>query len=478
MDFVDALSPVFQRRRQPLSEDEPPSPEVEELPPDTFCAPVRDEKGDHCTFVDWAIKERVQIQGWSISIHDETQHSLAAMERFVSHTTPRETPCLQDAMYFWQYPSHHRPAQPAGGKPRAQGIGKLGRQVPKAKGGRRGRDAEREAEVLASDSEIQEWRVAFRSLFFKWLALHSQQAATNGDLSIDAMSIADDYFYSLSKHQSVLFRWNTTDSDELVPEIILSSSTPALRRKLIAMGVSLSLVTNMNGLGTEWDESLLHDLDGLPSCADSHDEDLEGMKKSKTVGGASVRVSKPTRKKTAISPRLIPPLLVKGAPDCLAFYEVYLNTVGCVMEKYASPLVITEVPTLLCRKVGPFVNSTMKQQGLFVNEEASNHSAEISGFLLPCAVRQIAGSLAESRTQDTGSSEAGILHFKTLCPTITGKFAVEGSTGSPSCAGFNSAAFLSGMLGDRRFIHCPNGKVVNSMVLDESDPPRWMCKTE
>jgi hypothetical protein len=239
-----------------------------------------------------------------------------------------------------------------------------------------------------------------------------------------------------------------------VPEIILSSSTLSLREKLRSMGVKLMLVERWNGMkkGEVLEENelvrsstsssasataattkkLANDNDDASSSPNVKAE-LVALRRAQASGetvGADVSISiKPVTNNNnwlLKSPKRIPPLRVTGIDDCSAFFEVYYNTCGQIGTRAigSSPHLSSspppelglhhDVPLLLCRKLGPFLHSSVKS--LLTTKKrkfrATTHdgygdgyaSINIHDILLPCAVHDLICALVWAMKADEQAS--------------------------------------------------------------------------
>jgi hypothetical protein len=121
----------------------------------------------------------------------------------------------------------------------------------------------------------------------------------------------------------------------------------------------------------------------------------------------------------------IAPLVVSGWDHCAAFIEVYGNFFGNVHaagsndsnNKGSSS--DSKLPTLLCRKLGPFEHASLQTLTLVQEkghdaETMSNSRLVVEGTILPCAFRQVVTAVASGMTvlktnnDDSETQQAGV----------------------------------------------------------------------
>jgi hypothetical protein len=363
------------------------------------------------------------------------------------------------------------------------------------------------------ETRAHEWQEAFRSLYMSWMEQIRQlncrtRAHAENDAHLVVQQVSDLYFYATGKGHTVLFRVgverrretsssHTTVPQEalndgmarFVPEIIISSSTLKLRDKLRSMGVQLMLLDNWQSLkrGVFKEEDLTRSLQPLSTSVKLQQQDnspsiqaeLVALRRAQAFGqtvGADVSVrvhsrvggghSLPSR-----SPKRIPPLYMTGLDDCAAFFEIYYNTFG---DMRAGNLYFhskanewpQDVPLLLCRKLGPFLHSTLKSArstmrqtktvafGECASDPPASTLLSLQGYILPCAMRDIISASVNvllaneaSRDDDEGKSAvevenmAGTHHFAIRPTAYSGEDAAgnvkPGTIGSYSSKGMN-----------------------------------------
>jgi len=313
--------------------------------------------------------------------------------------------------------------------------------------------------ALFWETRAREWREAVRSLYMIWMERIRQLNAIlrgrnrSSSSSLDecwVQQICDLYFYGTGQGHTVLFRVGverhfqqqddgSTTTLRLVPEIVLSSSTLALREKLRSMGVTLMLLDSWHGMKGEFEEeAMVRSTQSMAAAAaeasarqleDSSPNikaELVALRRAQVFGqtvGADVSVQVHAKKNgsnnlPSRSPKRIPPLYMTGMDDCAAFFEVYYNTCGQMgMGKLGSGNnnnnnnnkkahgLSHDVPLLLCRKLGPFLHATIQSvrsstrtSKTFGGGGVKDHQQppattssiiELQGHLLPCAVRDL-----------------------------------------------------------------------------------------
>jgi hypothetical protein len=381
-----------------------------------------------------------------------------------------------------------------------------------------------------------EWQEAFRSLYLSWIQAVRRLADKWDDEDVPKESdIADTYFYACGKGHTILFRVgihqsNDDDDDDnldteernrpevkLVPEIVISSSTRQTREKLRSMGVKLVLLERWEDAEGEFHENIIQ-----PEHANEHTgadaspavkEELAALRRAQVYGqtvGADVKVTtKPRATMRFRSPKGIPPLVVSGEDECAAFFEVYLNSLGQIgfgtpQAWHASDLPF-DVPRLLCRKLGPFLHSSM--QSLDLKKKRSNAMAksdgsldehvsiELRGILLPCAVRDLVcaviNGMLVSETQSNSSSDdsskvnADSQNLIVRANAFDGEElqAIQGTIGSHSSVWLNGKADFWGHLQEgyedgKTVQQCRYGEVLMMAVWDSTRPSALAYKLD
>ena len=299
--------------------------------------------------------------------------------------------------------------------------------------------------LMDSPTEIirrrrSEWAEAFRSVYYTWLErIDELRVASHRSLSVD--KVARTYFYLVSPSQTILFRCQVQylggDDVEakdtactINPVILLSSTTPGLRSELRHMGVSIYVLDDLS-TGNLFDESIF-DIkpEELKQSKAEEDEarkvrdELEALRRAGAQGhtaGAEVSISI-GRKKGVISQeaegkeddQIFRPLYVKGDEDCMAMYELLLNTRGRLFcNEDDNDGDESDVPLLLHRSLGPTKNALvgtlsetmrldenydelkmMRNREVKTSDEAApddeiSGKLQINGPILPCAVRDL-----------------------------------------------------------------------------------------
>ncbi|GAX13310.1 hypothetical protein FisN_17Hh251 [Fistulifera solaris] len=361
------------------------------------------------------------------SQHDNTQHQLedASMQ-------------WQQGLFYWQYPValpdqassrddtvHSRKSANAS----TSSLSRMGfsrsNSMP-ALAFTKGAQSKTSGADLHSARE-KEWQESFTSLYTSWIErvkMQCEKQMENDDAF--AEEVAATYFYAQRKEHTVLFKVGISSESsklvkaELVPEIIISSITPEQREKLRPLGVTWRMLERYSRKNNTFDEqptqSAGKENQGKDDTACDLDEDLVALRLAQVCGktaGADVSISA-TSRKLSPTPKFISPLFVSGFADCEKFYDVYHRTCGKfffndtikkdpkINPSKANGL-SPELPLLLCRKLGPFLNASLKQLEVHYSNLEAEHSpgayydaAEVSGILLPCAVRSLIHAASQS----------------------------------------------------------------------------------
>lgn len=393
------------------------------------------------------------------------------------------------------------------------------------------------ATVAANDSKIfmerrkREWQEAFGSLYNKWIQ-HVRRLADewqDEELGGGWNEVADTYFYASGKGHTILFRAGANlveqgsgpAETQLVPEILISSSTRQVREKLRSMGVKLFLLEGWEDAEGEFHEGVIHPsqtqageqlgVDASPALK----AELAALRRAQVFGhtvGPDVSVTTKRRSgPRSRPPKSIPPLVVSGEDDCSAFFEIYLNTLGQIgagtpQAWHASDL-SQDIPRLLCRKVGPFLHSSMqsldlrKKQSVSLadNDQTANDkqiSTELRGILLPCAVRDLVGAAVGSMIADESQMDEhrdnspkdktnAENHLVVRAGTFEGDEApaIQGTIGSHSSVWFNGKTDMWGQIQggyeDSKAVQgCLYGEVLMMAVWDGSRPSALAYKLD
>lgn len=395
-------------------------------------------------------------------------------------------------------------------------------------------------------SRAEEWQASFRSLYRVWeqkIRDMNAEWTLNGRLDHDIVSaemikkVSETYFYALGKGHTILFRvggvrnkdrnLDTAESEatfQFTPEIVISSSSQSFRTKLRSMGVELFLLNDWNGqTGVFEEEGLLgshghsngmtQDVTASPNVL----AELLALRRAQMCGwnvGADVAVS--LKPKTAhrqgfngFSPKSVPPLLISGNDQCASFSILYSLALGQIgMSNYDSPMeakdLSFDVPLLICRKLGPFLNGSIKSITPYVKEQHAKKdpfntqtTVQIEGLLLPCAVRDLVSatiSFVLAPRVSGGKAKIIQMHSKTEENNEAHQFVVKvlvhtgdewktlnsvGMIGSHCSKRLNGSwSFLQTV--DKRIEtqNCHGDEVLNTIVWDVSHPESVAIKLD
>jgi hypothetical protein len=308
--------------------------------------------------------------------------------------------------------------------------------------------------AIAMDDAARRWQAAFRSLYRTWVReMVRHQEAIGSTATAD---IEESYFYAMGNGHSILFCATVQCDDKengnpsspiskgriIEPQVVISSSTAALRNKLREMGVTqMRLLDRWDGHSTteDFQESWLtiparskhvsssrtkDGVEGKSSSPTSQSKltssplemsspdvraELAALRRAQALRqtvGASISVStaapKSSQGKPVAAPDRIPPLVVAGWDECATFVEVYLNTLGLQLMEGEGGLPSSsgkngeaqhgrevDLPTLSCRRLGPFHHSCMESLS---EKRETNGTVTLRGTILPCAVRELVAS--------------------------------------------------------------------------------------
>lgn len=287
------------------------------------------------------------------------------------------------------------------------------------------------------------WQDAFRSLYMTWIDqiqnLNGRWARTvkSGDDAELVRMISDTYFYACETENAILFRvgieavpnggLDGRGTTALVPEIVVSSSTPSVRRILQRMGANIYLtgsndindlvenvptIANLKNVPSNGSSNKM-DLIGLPSP--NFKDEMVALRRSQARGltvGAEVSVSLGGKQCRKYQPEQeILPLRLVGMDDSSMFCEMFLNFTGLneVDYRYQHSKGIKtkklgnvnmDVPLLLCRKLGPFLHASIQTVSVLQTKaddaedqvDESFATVSLRGYLLPCAIRDLVGA--------------------------------------------------------------------------------------
>lgn len=407
--------------------------------------------------LDWTLKQSLEFQfqsSCSILLENSTTPSLETMRDFLRGfddkvDVSKETPMVDwnASLLFWQHPaiypfpkefmSNERPSKDiislaensntTGDNSRSSSSQwmmssmppprKIQQQQQRAFTSVAMTGTKRRMEDSKSIWKIRqnEWQESFRSLYFNWLdrirELDGKIQQVQKRMQPD--EIADTYFYACGKGHTILFRARVdklVDGElSVVPEIVLSSSTLSLREKLRSMDVKLWLLERWGNQTGEFQESYLQTPAGTAvNNKENNDEspnikmELMALRRAHVFGetvGADVSVLLKAKKSnlwSTHSTKQIPPLCVRGIDDCASFFEIYLNRCGRIasFHEQLTPEQWSDVPLLMCRRLGPFLHATMKSLCV-TRRQASGSTTEgyssmhVDGILMPCTVRKL-----------------------------------------------------------------------------------------
>jgi len=385
-----------------------------------------------------------------------------------------------------------------------------------------------------------EWKGAFASLFNSWrtrlrhLELrNSKYSDGNGRFS----SLKDEQckppttgevlrcsFYLIRPEQVVLFRscFMPVEIDGqvkqcIMPMIVFSSTTGHLRSMLNSMGIKMRVLSGLESKDNEAEfflEENLRELDaqihanGVSGDAESVHAELEAIKWA-GVGDGNVTVAQKNKKRKLDDKSFSSPLYCVGYNNCSAVFELFINTCGLSLSPHNSPFeqrfdtdVLSDVPLLLCRSLGPCMHFSLKSLCVsgrrdygYMNQMSSGRgdhkqdktdvrtTLELRGPILPCALRDITCSLVDcmlidkhhtqslsNQTLKSNATDEGVgsHHFALFLQSHEGECAALGPnpTGLSSASLFNGSK-LSVVQNETSIWHeCSHGELLNVMVWD------------
>jgi hypothetical protein len=463
MNFVNSVtSPFHPNRRAPST---PMTPKTPMTPRYGSSTPRHEREWHQATlslsgqvkWIDWTLKSKLEFEcspGHSLhQCNASTQQK--ALVQFVAPTQQSPTTNsqhnntqhkLEDAsmqwqkgLFYWQYPAVLPNQAPSGEDtlPARKSTNATSSSVSRMGFSRSNSMPAmaftKGAQKKTSDVDLQsahekEWQEAFMSLYTSWIErvkLQCETQMTNDDAF--AEDVAATYFYAQRKEHTVLFKVGISSESsklvkktELVPEIIISSTTLEQREKLRSLGVTWKVLERYFKKNNAFDEKAAqsvakenHEKNG---ASGDLDEDLVALRLAQVCGktaGADVSISA-TSRKLSPAPKLVSPLFVSGFADCEKFCHVYHKTCGKLcsddtikkdpkMKPSKANGLSPEVPLLLCRKLGPFLNASLKRLYVHYSNFEAEHvsddcydAAEVSGIILPCAVRSLIHAASQS----------------------------------------------------------------------------------
>eukprot|EP00804_Cyclotella_cryptica_P030625 CCRYP_015657-RA/>CCRYP_015657-RA protein AED:0.43 eAED:0.43 QI:0/-1/0/1/-1/1/1/0/954 len=287
------------------------------------------------------------------------------------------------------------------------------------------------------DRRISEWQEAFRSMHQLWRSkmklLRARYFVTQKSDSISSLTrtktgppspdeVSRCSFYSVSPSQVILFRVGLDKENNLFPVVVFSSTTAEFRSKVKSMGASLKLFKRSNKLTSasainEPEEEFVEDMPGntnAKATAEITDRDAAADLRALREANNSSSDNRPTEVSVTqtrkaqgdnFSKASTLPLYVSGDDDCDIVYEILLNTCGfSISGSYGSWHFHHDVPLLLCRSLGPCLNTVLRTLSVsarrdnvywnqLAEEGSENQNAEsvmeLYGPILPCALRDL-----------------------------------------------------------------------------------------
>ena len=279
------------------------------------------------------------------------------------------------------------------------------------------------SELMASfptllDKRICEWQESFKSFYQCWRSkmtmLGRFSTNTNNKPSSDEVSRC--CFYSISPSQVILFRVGVTKENSVFPVIAFSSTTAELRSRVKSMGAELKvLLPNKPANGDanteeKFTENMLENSQ-LTSRPESQGEaaDLRALREANNSSTdnrpTEVEVTQKKKVQNDNKASSIPPLYVSGNDDCDIVYEILLNTCGLAVSGSCGKWLFQhDVPLLLCRSIGPCLNTVLKTLSVSARRDTvywtqlnpqdqsnpkSESIMELYGPILPCSLRDL-----------------------------------------------------------------------------------------
>jgi hypothetical protein len=221
----------------------------------------------------------------------------------------------------------------------------------------------------------QEWRSAFRSLYFRWKGLDRES-----------------YFYLFTTTQASLFRKRIDNDGTITAEITFSKCRfgDTLRQR---HGVPLYLAAkwNKHAQGTEWDDTMMLHARKKLNVSPATKAELQALNNAPTVG-ADITVQTTSTAKTGLSS--LPPLFVTGQDACDAVYECYMN--------------LAPVDALLVSRDGAFLHSTLDRLSPPASSSSSTNRRRrsvLEGPILPCAIAALCQAAAHIATNSSSNND-------------------------------------------------------------------------
>ena len=501
------------------------------------------KKNNCMRLIDWTLQSNLQIQCEpSLPVDDNSvpPHILAQVLQHLSFSGPAfdqpnrlssATIQWHQGLLYWQHPSSTvanqiQKASSTVAFPSRHSFPELKEAVSKT--GTTINDYKKKdcAKAVSLSAANSCWQQAFQSLVATWI----QKIGLLKEKTPSAQEVADTYFYALGNGHTILFRIGVQeDKDDdyqktpvrLVPEIVVSSSSLALRQQLRDMGATWFLLSPLEDEEDplQLDGRLEFHEDMLPTTVAATKQkttvaattttatmsslseprktnhsptkaDLLALRRAQAFGqtaGADVSFSMRTRNtELPMSKHRVPPLYLLGMDDCLAFCEVYLNALGQISTGQpncwrASKLSTKGLPLLLCRKLGPFLHSTLGQAAVRRQAQPVGDIVDVSGILLPCAIRSLVGAVIQLLTDNEPSREDGIgdapthaVFSTTLHNSGNAVVVGAGAIGDASSKFLNSSTRTWNHLvqeeDNELYHHCLHGERVQTVVWDLNRP--------
>jgi len=380
-----------------------------------------------------------------------------------------------------------------------------------------------------SAQQLRQWQQAFQSLYLTWVQRVQEWSFSSTDSNSNRIDRNDCYFYACGKGQVVLFSIaevpaiSDEDVDDdaggsgtmLQPQVVLSSSTSALRGKLRRMGVRLFVYDedgdrSFQELRDDEEKenqrqvesaAVKKNLEEEATASPAVKAELAALRRAQAFGqtvGADVSISIKSRANSKLAARRIrssSPTVIRGFDDVAAFYEVFLNSV--VMDSADQTQQQVQVlPTLACRKLGPFVHASIET--LQVRWHRNCQDVTVDGMIFPDSLRDLVAAAVKLETQQQrqldralqadgrsgGDSGDGL--SKTAGSSCHMIFRTEGHGGIPRSKADISSRTAHGMIGTHsskwmntgdyvstegnKGVSCKYGRVLSTVVWDSSRP--------
>lgn len=384
------------------------------------------------------------------------------------------------------------------------------------------------------DTRICEWQEAFKSMYQCWrskLALLEKRLSSAGRSKPSYDEVSRCCFYSIAPTQIILFRLEWSTDDKVIPVIVLSSTTAEIRSKILCMGAKLKVPrpkkatpdssSRNSGTDDEFSEEMLnHSPHQFRPESQGEAADLRALREANNSSTdnrpTEVEVTQQKKAQHDTKASSIPPLYVSGDDDCDVVYEILLNTCGfSVNGSYGNWQFRHDVPLLLCRSIGPCLNTLLKKLSVSAcrdnmcwnqlsgregsGDQSSESVMELYGPILPCSLRDLMCASINWESLDQKADENNM--FDAPTQPMNGKHnndsedkdssrqvtmftqAHEGeSISAASSTGSSSTCFFNGSIsshsnyefktGKFSWIECNQGEGLRSLVWYNS------CSTE